>query len=283
MQPLPKLTWPQLIQQLNILLAPIREALIVIRPNPSLDNFVAGVALAEALKKIGRQANVVCPTKITGELGKLRLVESVLNFIPQKQLDINISYKTGSLSEIGFQKDLKALQLNLKPQSGQSVIDPSNIHYQERQIKPEVAFFIEVENLAHLQNFYQENEILFKQIPIINVDFHQTNTNYGRVNLIDTKANSISEMITLMLYDLRVHLSPEVAKMLYQGIAFKTDNFSPEYFSANTLEAASICLRYQKLQQKPGPQQPIPQQQPSSETTSPLPSGQISPPSRSQG
>ena len=280
-----KQNWSQLIQQLNILLAPVREIIVVIRSNPSLDNLVAGVALAEALKKIGRQANVVCPTKITGETSKLSLAESVLNFIPQKQLEVAVSYKTGSLSEIGFQKDPKALQLNLKPRPSQSVIDPLNIHYQEREVEPKAAFFIEVENLAHLQSFYEENETLFKKIPIINIDYHPTNTNYGKINLIDTKASSISEMIALMLYDLRVYLSPEIAKMLYQGIASKTGNFSPEYFSANALEAASICLRYQRKPQEPTSQQPIPQQQqqPDSQPLPSQPSGQITPrPQRTQ-
>ena len=253
-----KPNWSQLIQQLNSFLAPIREVLVVIRSNPSLDSLVAGVALSEALKKIGRHSNIVCPTKITGELGKLSLSESVLDFIPQKQLEVTVSYKTGSLSEIGFQKEVKSLRLNLKPEPGQEIIDPSNIGYKEHQIKPEVVFFIEVENLAHLQDFYQKNETLFKQTPIINIDYHPTNTKYGKINLIDTKATSISEMITLMLYDLRVHLSKEVAKMLYQGVASKTNNFSPEYFSANTLEAASICLRYQKQAQRPSSQQPVP-------------------------
>ena len=284
-----KPTWSQLIQELNRFLAPVREVLVVIRSNPSLDNLVAGVALSEALKKIGRHSNIVCPTKITGELGKLSLSESVLDFIPQKQLEVTVSYKTGSLSEIGFQKEAKLLRLNLKPEPGQEIIDPSNIGYKEHQIKPEVVFLIEVENSAHLQDFYQKNETLFKQTSIINIDYHQTNTNYGKINLIDIKATSISEMITLMLYDLRVHLSKEVAKMLYQGVASKTNNFSPEYFSANTLEAASICLRYQKQAQRPGYQQFVPQQpgsqQPSPQAPAPQSSGQtgqISPPLRSQ-
>ncbi len=270
-----KPTWSQLLQEINRLLAPVKEIIVVIRANPSLDSLVAGVALSEALKKIGRRANVICPSKITGELGKLDIVESILNFIPQKQLEITISYKTGSLSRISFQKDVDSLKLNLSPESGQPVIDPSNIHYADFQVKPEAVFLIEVENLAHLQDFYQQNQEFFKQTPLINVDYHATNTNYGKINLIDTKATSVSEMVTLMLYDLRVHLSREVAKMLYQGIAFKTNNFSPEYFSANTLEAASICLRYQRKPRKSGPLPP-PSQPPSQ------PSGQISPPPRSQ-
>lgn len=244
--PAPKLTWPQLLQQINLLLSPVKEVVIFIRPNPDLDALVAGVALAEALKGIGRRANVVSPTKISGELGELPISETVLDFIPDKQLEATITYKTGSLSNISFQKDSDSLKLKLLPESGGQPIDPAKVNYKQHQLKPEAAFTIEIENLAHLQDFYQKNEQFIKRIPIINVDYHKTNAKYGRINLIDTKANSVSEMITLMLYDLRVRLSPEVAKMLYQGIGFKTNNFSPDYFSANSLEATSICLRYQQ-------------------------------------
>lgn len=231
-----KPNWSQLLQEINRLLAPVKEILVVIRSNPSLDSLVAGVALSEALKKIGRRATVVCPTKITGELGKLNISKLILDFIPQKQLEITKSYKTESSVGISFQR--------------------------EHQVKPETVFLIEVETLAHLQNLYQENQEFFKQVPLINLDYHSTNANYAKINLIDTKATSVSEIVTLMLYDLRVPFSPEMAKMLYQGIAFKTENFSPEYFSANALEAASICLRYQKGIQKPtGQATPLPRTQ----------------------
>jgi nanoRNase/pAp phosphatase (c-di-AMP/oligoRNAs hydrolase) len=244
--PAPKLTWTQLLQQINYLLSPVKEIVVFIGPNPDLDALVAGVGLTEALKGIGRKANVVSPTKISGELGELPIAETVLDFIPEKQLETTITYKTGSLANISFQKEPDSLKLKLIPESGGQPIEPAKVNYKQHEFKPKAAFTIAIENLAHLQEFYQQNEQFFKQIPIINIDYHKTNAKYGRINLIDTKARSVSEMITLMLYDLRVRLSPEVAKMLYQGIGFKTNNFSPESFSANSLEATSICLRYQQ-------------------------------------
>ena len=86
----------------------------------------------------------------------------------------------------------------------------------------------------------------FNKATIINVDYHANNSNFGKANLIDPKSTSVCEMVTLMLYDLKFVLDDEIGQMLYSGLKTKTSNFAENYFSANMLEATSICLRYMK-------------------------------------
>lgn len=251
------------------MLTPVKEVVVVVKPNSSLDATAA--ALAQALRRIGRWASVVCPTKITG-YKELQGIGEVLTDLPQKQLSITVSYQNGSFVRGETQRTSKSLQINLFPSFGQSAIEPLNIDYKNYESRPEVIISIKVENLAHLQEFYQKNQTLFNQLPIINIDYHLNNARYGKVNLIDPKASSVSEMVTLMLYDLRVAMDEQIADNLYQGLASQTQNFAPAYQSANLLEAASICLRYKKVSQRPATvsptetssaNQPTPQSSPS--------------------
>lgn len=242
--------WSDLLKQINALLTPAKEVVVIVKPNPALDALASALGLTQALRKIGRRASLVCPAKITG-FKELKGIEEILTDFPKKQLAITVNYQQGSFDQGETQKTNKGLQINLLPQSGQSVIEPLNINYKEYQSQPDAAILIEIENLAHLQEFYQKNQSFFSQASLINIDYHPNNARYGKVNLIDPKASSISEMVTLMLYDLRVAMDEIIADNLYQGLANKTQNFAPNYHSANLLEAASICLRYKGTAQRP--------------------------------
>jgi|GEM_PF-5317122 len=259
-----KTNWQESLTLVNNLLLPSQEAVIVLRNNPSFDTLVSGIALSFAFKKIGRKVHIISPTPLNLETiasqtkGKVNLneipgLDQVLPFLPQKQLRIVMDYSTGTFSKAEMKKSSEGLLINLSPEQGEQPIEPLNVAIQVLDSKPDIAFLLEVENLFHLGDFYNKNQSFFKNTSIVNIDYHSNNALFGKANLIDTKASSLSEMIALMVYDLRLALDEEIAKILYQGIKFKTDGFSANFFTANMLEATSICLRYQ--QRMPTPQQ----------------------------
>ena len=207
--------WSELLRQINALLTPAKEVVVIVRPNPDMDAVTAGLALTQALRKIGRRTSVVCPTKISG-FKELKGIEEVLADLPQKQLNITVNYQQGSFDRIDQQKTDKGLQLSLTPQLGQGIIEPLNVDYKDYESRPDAIILVNIENLAHLQEFYQKNQAFFNQVPMIAIDYHSNNARYGKVNLIDPKATSVSEMVTLMLYDLRVAMDEVIADNLYQ-------------------------------------------------------------------
>lgn len=263
-----RMSWQESLQQVNQLLVSAQEALVVIKPNSSFDTFAGAIALGMGLRKIGRKVQIVCPGSfdpalilntqfLTAQEKELLDFSQILNFLPKKQFRLVIDYAVGSFSKGGVKKEPNGLQLTLIPEANQPVIEPLNMVTQVFESKPDVAFFVETENLAHFQNFYTENQTFFSKIPIVNIDYHQNNALFGRANIIDPKASSLCEMMALMLYDLRFVFDVEMAKILYAGIKFKTENFAQNFYTANMLEASSICLRYQ---QPPPPPPPAPVQ-----------------------
>lgn len=247
-QPAPKPTWQETLQQITNLLTPAKETLVIIRPNPDEDTLAGGLGLNMALKKIGRKSNLVCPAPLAPEsVSQIQFdPNQVLSFLPKNQLTFTIDYKQGSFSQGKITPSTEGFGLTLLPEPGQPPIEPLRIDSAIYISSPQAVFTVGIENLSHLGNFYQENMGFFNKTNLINIDYHANNSNYGKANLIDPKSTSVCEMITLMLYDLKFVLDDEIGQMLYSGLKTKTSNFAENYFSANMLEATSICLRYMK-------------------------------------
>ncbi|PIR07928.1 hypothetical protein COV53_05720 [Candidatus Gottesmanbacteria bacterium CG11_big_fil_rev_8_21_14_0_20_37_11] len=253
-----KTSWQESVQQVNTLLVPVKEAVVIFRQNPEYDIVAGALALMLSLKKIGRRCQVVSPTpidpqKIIPPQEQKDIPETfmsnlgqIANFLPKKQLVMTIDFTEGTFSQGDMEKSANGLILTLAPEENQAPIEPLNINSQIIESKPDVIFTIGMENLFNLGDFYRNNQSFFTNTSIINIDNHTNNMNYGKANLIDAKASSVCEMITLMLYDLRFTLDEEISKILYSGMKIKTNNFTPRQFSANMLEAASISLRYQQ-------------------------------------
>ncbi|MCK4340402.1 MAG: bifunctional oligoribonuclease/PAP phosphatase NrnA [Phycisphaerae bacterium] len=67
---------------------------------------------------------------------------------------------------------------------------------------------------------------ILTNIPIINIDHHTTNTEFGRWNWIVPQASSTSELVYGVLRELGCQITPTIATLLYAGIHTDTQGFS---------------------------------------------------------
>ena len=70
-----------------------------------------------------------------------------------------------------------------------------------------------------------KKELPLPKIPIIVIDHHYTNTNYGLVNLIDKNVSSTGEMLYLLFKDLEFDVDADTATALLTGIIGDTGIF----------------------------------------------------------
>lgn len=78
--------------------------------------------------------------------------------------------------------------------------------------------------------------------PIINIDHHVTNTQFGEVNVVDSACTSTTEILYRLLPGLGVRLSSDLATSLLTGIVTDTLGFRTVGVSAATFEAASALM-----------------------------------------
>jgi phosphoesterase RecJ-like protein len=75
-------------------------------------------------------------------------------------------------------------------------------------------------------------------LPIINIDHHVTNTHFGAVNWVDTRAASAAEMVLDLVESLGVPLDSDIALCLLNGIVTDTRGFRTPNTTPRTMRAA---------------------------------------------
>jgi len=77
---------------------------------------------------------------------------------------------------------------------------------------------------------------------IINIDHHQSNTRFGKLNYVDEKASSTAELVFLLLEQLQVQADSAIANALYIGIFQDTGGFQHSSTGPATFRTAAALM-----------------------------------------
>jgi phosphoesterase RecJ-like protein len=83
----------------------------------------------------------------------------------------------------------------------------------------------------------------FADAPLLNIDHHLTNLNYGDVNLVDRHASSTAEIVLQLLETMAAPLDVDTATALLAGIVADTRGFRTSNVTPRVLEAALRLMR----------------------------------------
>jgi phosphoesterase RecJ-like protein len=77
----------------------------------------------------------------------------------------------------------------------------------------------------------------FRDVPLLNIDHHVTNLDFGDVNLVDRAASSTAEVVLQLIETMSVSLDTDIATALLTGIVsdtrgFRTNNVTPQVMEA---------------------------------------------------
>ena len=78
--------------------------------------------------------------------------------------------------------------------------------------------------------------------PVMNIDHHPGNTEYGAVNWIDESAAACGQMAFLLIEALGVRLTPEIATHVYLAILTDTGSFRFSHLTPRTYDIARRCV-----------------------------------------
>ncbi len=93
-------------------------------------------------------------------------------------------------------------------------------------------------------------ELLEKKIFLINIDHHDSNTNFGDENYIDIHSSSTSEIVFKMLKKLNTKFDKDIVNSLYTGMVSDTGNFLFENTKSETFKFASEMIKLGAERQK---------------------------------
>ncbi|PIP33180.1 hypothetical protein COX23_00685 [Candidatus Gottesmanbacteria bacterium CG23_combo_of_CG06-09_8_20_14_all_37_19] len=234
------------INQIRNLLEKAKSVLIVTGTKPDMDAISATLSLYLALSSTGKQVTVASPSQITVEFNRLVGVDKIIQTVngsTGKNLIISFPYQEGSIEKVSYNIDNNIFNLVIEPREGYKLITPDDIKYSHSGGVTDVIFAINTSKLPDLENIYSENQTLFNSSPVINIDTSPENTQYGKVNIIETNMSSTSELIISLFSQLGINLDQNISSNLLAGIIYGSKNFTSPKTNAATFESAAICLR----------------------------------------
>ncbi len=85
-------------------------------------------------------------------------------------------------------------------------------------------------------------KIMGLKLPIINIDHHPDNANFGSVNLVDPKKSSVAELVYDFFISCRWPITKDIATCLLTGIVTDTGSFMHSNTQSSTLKAAAYLM-----------------------------------------
>lgn len=85
-------------------------------------------------------------------------------------------------------------------------------------------------------------EISIFDIPIIVIDHHKTNTNFGVINLVDSKSSSVGELLYEIIKDWSIEIDKDIATALLTAIIGETGIFKYPNTEVNTIKIAAELM-----------------------------------------
>jgi phosphoesterase RecJ-like protein len=83
----------------------------------------------------------------------------------------------------------------------------------------------------------------FGSTPLLNIDHHMTNLNFGAVNLVDPHASSTAEVVLRLLEYMTVPLDAQMATCLLTGIVTDTRGFRTSNVTVQVMEAVLRLIK----------------------------------------
>jgi nanoRNase/pAp phosphatase (c-di-AMP/oligoRNAs hydrolase) len=228
------------IQSLNQSLTEAKNILIIIAKNPTIDSVASGLALYLAFKKQNKPVSIVCPNPMTVAFNRLIGVDKITDKIGNKNIIISFPYD--QVEKVSYNTEDNKLNLVVEPKIGVGLSEADAV-FSSNGVSADVIFIIGATQLQELDNFYKGQEKLFSEKLTVNIDNHMSNTSFGKLNLVSGQAASLSEITYKLIVDLGLSMDQDICTNIYSGINDGSNKFQSPLVSANTFQAASMCLQ----------------------------------------
>ena len=230
-------------QQIFELVKNSQKILLILKKNFTADAVASGLAIFLLLKKLGKQADIVCEDFI---------IPPHLNFLPEiksvknqlcclKRFVISLNLSATKVKDFTYGLKDNRLNIYLTPENGS--IEEKDISYNQGNYRYDLIFTLDTDNLEALGQCYEKNTDFFYNTPIINIDHLPENELYGQINLVELTKTSSAEIVFDLLeqYDIKL-LDQNLATCILTGMISKTKSFRTSNVTPRTLNIAGQLM-----------------------------------------
>jgi hypothetical protein len=230
-------------QQTSEAIRQAENVLITTGQRPSVDQVSAVIGLAMILRKFGKQVTAVIsdPLPQSVQLLETSTLEKQAGGLRDFILKVDVT-KT-EVDKVRYELVEGKLNIFVTPYKGNFAPSDVTFDYGEAHLDFDLAIILGVPNRSRIDRIYEANVESFEKAPMVNLDFHRSNENYGAVNLIEPNASSLCEMLVALSESLQGGIIDDViATALLMGIVASTDRFTAPHTTSKSLTVAAQMM-----------------------------------------
>jgi nanoRNase/pAp phosphatase (c-di-AMP/oligoRNAs hydrolase) len=228
------------------------ESILILLPRFAHgDAISSALSLAHLLEKNEKTVTIASDT-IHKSLAPLAFLPQAGSFVETLfgTRDFLISFNTtyNKITAIRSEQDDDEYRIFITPEKGS--IDPRDFSFIPANYKFQLVITLDTPDKESLGKLFQDNADIFYEVPVINIDHHLANENYGTLNIIDVTASSTAEIIadiTRTLYE--DFFDDAIAECLLAGVMSATDSFQNKSTTPKSLQLASWLMDHGAKQQ----------------------------------
>ena len=236
----------QTAQEILNLIDKSKNILIFTHAKPDCDGLGASLSLYLALKELGKTATVISNDPAPENLDFLPAMKIIQNSLAaSKDFIITLDLTKTPLNKVKYNLEDNHVNIIVTPKSG--MFSKDDVSFTEGNNKYDLIFVLDAGNLEHLGPIYDQNTELFFESPVINIDHHTSNTDFGQINLVNPVAASTTEILFDVLKAMekkyeRKFVTDDIATLLLAGIITDTGSFQHANTSPQSMEVAAELL-----------------------------------------
>ncbi len=231
------------LQQAFELLSRSSAILVALPAHPSTDAVASGLALSLLLEKIAKHVKVVASDfALPPSHQFLPKSKEILTDVSQlKKFIISLDVSKVSVEELSYDIEGNKLNVYVTPKNG--FFQGTDVTTSTGGYQYDCIITLDAPNFPSLGPLFEDNAEFFYNTPIINIDHHAANEQFGQVNVIDLVATSVSEIIFELAKEFGHDMLDEyIATNLLAGIITKTKSFRSSSATPKSLAIASHLI-----------------------------------------
>lgn len=219
------------------------------------DTISSALALFLFLQKIGKSVEVAAEKFDNGKLYSfLPAYNKIQNNLDNlRKFIISLDITNAKVDKIKYKIEDNVLDFIISPKDGFFTHD--DIKTRSGSFKYDLIITLDTPDLESLGTIYDNDTEFFYQVPIINIDHHSNNEEYGQINHIELTTIATAEILfNLFTAYAADKIDEDIATCLLSGIisktrSFKTQNITPQALSISS-QLISMGARREEIVNK---------------------------------
>lgn len=226
------------LEQFKDLLNVSPKILVTTKKNPSLDQAVSTVVLANSLISQGKNVCLLIENFNPLGIPSFLDVSKIETQLSPKSLIVSVNLENSPIEKINYQTIGTKLEIIITPKEGQ--ITKEAIEFRDTELDFDLIIVAGAQNLEEVGALFLNHKGALERLPVINIGVDKMNTLFGKLNLVEEDAIGLFQLVFRLAKGLQLPLGQKEIDTLYFALVDKTSQFSQNVSVATFRLAADL-------------------------------------------